>query len=522
VIKVTTNKGIPSVKLGKEYVPMHMIIAKTLLKLKDGDSVAWKDGNRQNYAPENLQISENLNSAHIKWEEIQDSKIEINCPFSFRHIADAAFENNMETREKLVQAIKDVRRVFAAINSTPKTYIFKDFEDGNPKLVVGNHSDLGTKLGLVDLSTDLTYKTVLDLFKKHARLFTYDDIRFFTTNPTSYTFFRGYKIEPAETFNQGIIDPFLGFVHEVICDSDDEMFYYILNWYATIVRYPNIKQETTLVILGDIRTGKTTFTNILSHLLDQYAVPNITDIDHIIGKFNAVFENKRLVVCNELQTVAENKRVNFERLKTIISDKTVSFNKKYGKMGQADNVAHFIFVSNNVVPIKIEKHDARFFVTKVSNNYQNNHDYFKDLESILTDEFYQQLMRFFLIELNLDDFEHRKIPHTQVKQDIIDACEDPKEKFVRQCFRLIHNITGSNLFKLFKTFCKDENYSITGYTKTLFLAEMRRYIGLPKTKMIAGQRQEVYNLRAEILAELAEIFLREQQQEEQQQEEQHE
>lgn len=60
----------------------------------------------------------------------------------------------------------------------------------------------------------------------------------------------------------------------------------------------------------------------------RYANENITTIDSVIGKFNAVLENKKLLILNELQSIDSNKYLNSDALKSVITDKSININQK--------------------------------------------------------------------------------------------------------------------------------------------------------------------------------------------------
>ena len=411
----------------------------------------------------------------------------------------------MQSREEIIQAILNLRQIFAAINSTPMVFVFKDFAQGQPILAVGKNADMKQKLSSIIISqSNENFGTALQVYNRYKNLFMYDDVCFFSESPTSFTFFRGYDFSADEGFNEAAIDLFTNFVYEIICDREDSVYEYLMQWIAQIVQQPWSKLETSLVILGETRKGKTTFTNILCHLLGRYAVPNITDMNHVLGMFNSVFENKRLVIVNEVESVAESRRMNFERLKTLISDKTVSYNRKYGAMGQGVNSAHFIFTSNNPVPLPIAPNDARFVVMKVSPDRKMDTDFFRQLHSTLTKEFFENLMYFFM-NLDISGFEHRDIPLTEAKRIIMEACASPVETFIQECWRTIYNVTGPDLFQLFKTFCKESSIPIPGFGKNIFLAEMFQFTGEPTQKKVGKRNLKVYNLKPEVIAHLEEI-----------------
>lgn len=175
-----------------------------------------------------------------------------------------------------------------------------------------------------------------------------------------------------EAVDETKIKGFLDHIREVIANNNEEVYEYILNWFSFIMQNPNGKTETALVITGEQGKGKNIFTNILCDLLNRYSNRNITNIDHIIGKFNTSVENMKLIVCNELSSAETNKYLNSDSLKSVITEKTITIEEKNLSPRIAENVCNLILVSNNEIPVKLEYGDRRYVVSRSSSKYKGN------------------------------------------------------------------------------------------------------------------------------------------------------
>lgn len=91
-----------------------------------------------------------------------------------------------------------------------------------------------------------------------------------------------------------------------------------------------------------------------------------------MGRFNAVLENKKLLVLDELQSIDVNKWLNGDALKSGITDAKININQKNEPERLAETVANFIIVSNNNIPIKIETTDRRYLATKTNDKHKTN------------------------------------------------------------------------------------------------------------------------------------------------------
>ena len=340
--------------------------------------------------------------------------------------------------------------------------------------------DMTRSLKLIKLWNEGKEKiTGFNAFQQHMSKFAIKGLRFIGNEEKKVlSIFNGYKYTVLDSVNNEVIKGFLEFVREVIADNDEAVFNYIIHWFAFIVQHPGVKSEVALVLKGLQGLGKGRFTDILSELLAGYSVKNMTDISHITGKFNSALEHKMLIVLNEVKNCGEDRMANFDALKSLITDDTFRINEKNEPMREAENVANFIFCSNNAYPVKIENGDRRYVVVNCNSKYKGNFKYFDDLVKRCDKEFYDNLFTYFM-KLDLSNFNVRAIPKTEAKQDLINASRSPIDKWICKHYNeLIEGMpcTDALLTKptdmrddvfrlLVKERCKYEKRSIKGVRK---------------------------------------------------------
>ena len=300
-------------------------------------------------------------------------------------------------------ALRHLKQCLVYCQSVPPVYMIKTYDTINehPKVSYTTEaiaSQILKKIVIFKKSKSRKNDyTAWQLFIDNQVDFTVKGLKFYSEDPQVFSYFRGYDYQQLDTVKEELIQPFLNHVKEVIADGNDEVYKYILVWIASILQKPNFKTGTTLVILGKQGTGKNTFfTDIICKLMARYANENITTIDSVIGKFNAVLENKKLLILNELQSIDSNKYLNSDALKSVITDKSININQKNEPERLCENVANFIMVSNNEIPIKIESSDRRYVVSKTSDKHRGDFDYFEKLSDSFTPEFYENLFTFFM------------------------------------------------------------------------------------------------------------------------------
>ena len=214
-----------------------------------------------------------------------------------------------------------------------------------------------------------------------------------------------------------------------------------------------------------------------------------------MGKFNAVLENKKLLVLNDLQSIDANKYLNSDALKSVITDAKININQKNEPERLTENVSNFIMVSNNNIPIKIETTDRRYMVTKTSDKHRGDFEYFDRLCEGFNQEFYENLFTFFMM-LDTKNYNLRKIPTTESKQNIVEASMSSYELFVRECWEEIDDVSGPELFNMYNAFVERNKFA--SCSSRTFITNIKPYTGEVKYKRINGKGCKVYSLLPDV------------------------
>ena len=265
---------------------------------------------------------------------------------------------------------------------------------------------------------------------KNKNCLLHKGMRFYSTAQDVFSYFQGYDYKELEEYDEDRISVYLNHIRENIANENEELYNYILNWISYILQNPGGKTETCLVITGEQGTGKNTFTDVICNLMQRYSVRNLTDISHLVGKFNSVIENNKLIVCNELSSADSNLRMNADSLKSIITEKVSAVESKYMEPRMVENVVNLIILSNHFDPVKVENGDRRYVVCNTNEIHKNDQDYFGALINTFTEEFYQNLFTYFM-KRNLDGVNLRILPKTEAKDELIEANKSRCELFIQ-------------------------------------------------------------------------------------------
>ena len=300
-------------------------------------------------------------------------------------------------------------------------------------------------------------------FGKNLDFITYESMKFYSEDPNIFSYFHWYPYSRLILCTQNVIQPYLDHIFRVIANSDQELYDYIIKWISFIFQHPDGKTGTALVIIGEQGCGKNTFTNVLCQLLGEYSDPN-ANFDNITSNFNLQILNKKLLVCSEKEDINKNDRKylkQHERLKTLITERFAPIEGKHRNPESKENVANFIFLTNNPAPIRIDEDDRRFVVT---NCYpMKGQDYFQPLRNLIkTQDFKNNLITFFLT-VDLSNFYPAQFPTTEARMNLMNFSKSPEKLFIEENLQKFRNgYVAFEAWTEFKKWAKAKNFrSIT-------------------------------------------------------------
>ena len=371
-------------------------------------------------------------------------KIDLNDNFTLTSMNEKAEKHRYSNK---YQVIEDLSKVIRRIDAETVMYIKKIYNVHDDKYILTYVTQTNMKEMLKSIKLwKIENKTLTawDVLNENSSKLMIKGVKFNSNDPDIFSTFQGYKYKILDTVNESLIVEFLKLIHDVICEGNDELYKYVIGWIASLIQKPGIKNETALILKGLQGIGKNTFTNVISELLSGYSCKNVTDISELTGNFNSIVEDKMLIVLNEVKNCGDDRLANFNALKSIITDSTIRINEKNQPRRTSENVANFIFVTNNSFPVKVEVGDRRYVVLQCNGLHKGDDEYFKQMYKSFNKEFYDNLLTYF-IKYDINDFNPRRIPMTEAKQDLIDASKSPLDQWICDHYdELIKGIISSD------------------------------------------------------------------------------
>ena len=379
----------------------------------------------------------------------------------------------------IASVINDLRRCVVVIDGARMTYLVKDYDGirDTTTLVSVDSKEFNKLMKSVyvgrieekDVNALMIYEA-----GQNKNYLMKSGMRFFDERDDIYSYFRGYEYEVLNEVDESVIEGYLKHVHDVICNEDEELYEYVLNWFAYIVQNPCGKTGTVLLLTGKQGTGKNVLSNVLCELISKYANNNITAIENVVGRFNAAIENMKLIVCNELSSCDTSKVMNHDALKSIVTETQLDLNQKCQPVRKIENVCNIIMISNNFNSVKIDKDDRRFVVIDVSSRYKGNYEYFSNLIESFNEEFYSNLLTYFM-KKDLSEFDVRKIPFTRAKQELIEMNKTPYQMFYEEFYeKFVSGWNCTECYRRYKEFAKENEFFAC--SSNVFGGKMREFV----------------------------------------------
>ena len=169
------------------------------------------------------------------------------------------------------------------------------------------------------------------------------------------------RIEPCEHSDIGF---WFEFMEHMFAVEDDRIEVY--RWIYTLLVHPEIRMGYGLLLYSQTQgVGKTMlFEHILMPLIGQENTSSVRE-DDVFSEFTSWRHNKRLVYINEIHNKnGTDKMYNF--LKEVITDKQYLHNEKRKPTYNQDSWLHVMASSNDNKALKLDRHDRRWLIPKVS------------------------------------------------------------------------------------------------------------------------------------------------------------
>jgi Family of unknown function (DUF5906) len=202
---------------------------------------------------------------------------------------------------------------------------------------------------------------------------------------------------------------FLEHGRKVICGGNDEHWEYLLKREAWIAQYRSRSEIAAAYRTEAEGSGKGFWCNHLGHLYGHHYM-QINNPEHVLGKHNAHLETLLKVCADEALFVGDPRHRN--ALFGLITEPQLTIEPKFVGVYTASNYLNIDITTNSKHFVPASRTARRFFIPTVSENRVGDLACFRAIEAQLRDGGYEALLYHFLNEVDLRDFDVRRVPKT--------------------------------------------------------------------------------------------------------------
>ncbi|WP_288728964.1 DUF5906 domain-containing protein [uncultured Pseudoxanthomonas sp.] len=204
-----------------------------------------------------------------------------------------------------------------------------------------------------------------------------------------------------------------------------ELFDWVLRWCAYPVQHPGAKMKSCVVVHGGQGAGKNLFFEAIMAIYGQYG--SILDQNALVDKHNDWASRKLFLIADEV--VAQAHR--FEQknlLKVLVTGVKIRINPKHIAAYDEVNHCNLVFLSNEKMPVVLEKDDRRHCV--IWTPAKKDPAYYRAIMAELANGGIAALHDY-LLNVDLGDFDPGTLPPTtKAKSDLIALAKDSPEDFI--------------------------------------------------------------------------------------------
>jgi hypothetical protein len=245
-----------------------------------------------------------------------------------------------------------------------------------------------------------------------------------TAGPHDYNGWRGFAVEP----RPGDWSKNRAHVRDIICNADDQLFAWVINWMAALAQHPGLHASAAIVLRSGQGTGKGHFADkMLGALFHRQQYIHLMGANQLTAEFNEHLSGKVLVFADEATWGGDPKAAG--RLKGLVTENTVIIRRLYLKAVEEPSALHIIIASNSEWPIPADWDDRRFLVLDVNETRKQDESYFAPLVRELEQGGLAAMLHDLLNHV-VDYAALRHPPDTAAKADIKAQSLNPMERWL--------------------------------------------------------------------------------------------
>jgi hypothetical protein len=275
----------------------------------------------------------------------------------------------------------------------------------------------------------------------------------------------------------------------ILSNNNETIYEYIYCWLAHMIQRPFENPGTAIFFTGQKGCGKDTLGDFLVQwIVGSSLAHNYDSTAQFWEKHDTSRENRILIKLEEVSGVVNRQHVSDFKARITSADLTV--NEKGKTPRTSANYNHYIGTTNEGQPVKVEEGERRYNVFACSPEWVGQFAKWTELRTVLFCPEGASVIGHYLAEMDLGNFDPRKMPENEYLEQAIDAEISPEKAFINQWSG--ESITMAEFYDLYTTFCQNQKMNHASNSKTLGL-KLMEYIRDGLLKKTRGRMGMMYS-----------------------------
>lgn len=173
--------------------------------------------------------------------------------------------------------------------------------------------------------------------------------------PGAYNLWRGFGCEA----RPGDCSLFLAHIKDIVCGGNEDYYRYFIAWLANCVQRPYEQGHSAIVMRGRQGCGKSIVPTLFGLLFGRHYLM-VNKSEHLVGHFNYHLRDVVLLFADEAFFAGD--KANESTLKTIVTERTLTIERKGVDAETSANCIHLMMASNEKWVVPAGPDDRRYFV----------------------------------------------------------------------------------------------------------------------------------------------------------------
>lgn len=280
--------------------------------------------------------------------------------------------------------LSELNKEFAFVTAGGKSFVIQETRDAFDNFHLKYHSVQAFHQLLMSKTMMFSGKThqTSQLWMRAKDRRTYDGMCFMPgkkSPPNFYNLWRGFTVEPTDKVGpeaKQALRSFLDHAFQNICNKNQELFDWLIGYFAHLVQRPWEKPVVAAVFKGGKGVGKNSLIECIGELLNGHYLL-ASDSRYLIGNFNSHLENCILFVLDEAVWAGSKQMEG--RLKDVITGKTHLIERKGFEPYTVNNCTRVVIIGNDDWLVPASHDERRFAVFNVTGGRKNDHKFFREM-----------------------------------------------------------------------------------------------------------------------------------------------